>query len=230
MSATLELLLLLHVFKRNTSLHDKQVISEEGEGKGVLWFYENFAGWKTYFSHPVRDAGLGMALLYMTVLGFDNITWGYCYHQGVTESLLGGLTAVSALVGVAGARLFPLLNRKIGLTSAGLLGFTLQSCFLAVSVASVWAPGSPFSLTAPDSGTHLESTNHDQIIPTHQFVSPPVSPTTSWRLAGNLTNTTTTTITTTNNNNNTATSDQSGYSYVSVTLLLVGRLQRYISS
>ena len=42
-----------------------------------------FGGWKTYYCHPVREAGLGVALLYMTVLGFDNITWGYCKHQVV---------------------------------------------------------------------------------------------------------------------------------------------------
>ena len=35
-------------------------------------------GWRSYWRHPVREAGLGLALLYMTVLGFDTITWGYC--------------------------------------------------------------------------------------------------------------------------------------------------------
>ena len=43
-------------------------------------------------------------MLYMTVLGFDPITWGYCRDQGVTESMLGFLTGVSALVGIIGAR------------------------------------------------------------------------------------------------------------------------------
>ena len=80
-------------------------------------------GWRSYWRHPVREAGLGLALLYMTVLGFDTITWGYCRYdvlsfaqinillytplprqQGVSESVLGGLTGLSALVGVTGAR------------------------------------------------------------------------------------------------------------------------------
>ena len=65
-----------------------------------------FDGWRTYSGHSIREAGLGLALLYMTVLGFDTITWGYCRHQGVTESVLGLLTGVSALVGVAGARYY----------------------------------------------------------------------------------------------------------------------------
>ena len=33
-------------------------------------------GWKTYMKYSVAYAGLGLALLYMTVLGFDNITVG----------------------------------------------------------------------------------------------------------------------------------------------------------
>ena len=59
-----------------------------------------------YPGHSIREAGLGLAMLYMTVLGFDTITWGYCRQQGVTESVLGLLTGVSALVGVAGARYY----------------------------------------------------------------------------------------------------------------------------
>ena len=111
-SASLELLLLMHIFKKNPILASKETASveeteaegEEGESARSPWFYKNFAGWMTYFHHPVRDSGLGLAMLYMTVLGFDSITWGFCRYQGVTESVLGALTALSALVGVAGAR------------------------------------------------------------------------------------------------------------------------------
>ena len=37
---------------------------------------ESWNGWKDYFAHPVHNAGIGLALLYMTVLGFDSITTG----------------------------------------------------------------------------------------------------------------------------------------------------------
>ena len=37
---------------------------------------DSFQGWKTYMKHPIRFAGLGLSCLYMTVLGFDNITYG----------------------------------------------------------------------------------------------------------------------------------------------------------
>lgn len=59
-----------------------------------------------------RNAGLGLALLYMTVLGFDNITYGYVILQKVPESVLGVLVAISALVGVLGSISFPFLRRS----------------------------------------------------------------------------------------------------------------------
>ena len=59
--------------------------------------------WRLYFLHPTRPAGLGLALLYRTVLGFDAITYSYMLLPCVPESVLGGLVAVSALVGVLGA-------------------------------------------------------------------------------------------------------------------------------
>ena len=71
----------------------------------------SFSGWLAYLRHPARDAGLGLAFLYMTVLGFDNITYGFCLKQCVTESVLGGLVAVSAVFGVTGSVVFPVLRR-----------------------------------------------------------------------------------------------------------------------
>jgi iron-regulated transporter 1 len=35
-------------------------------------------GWKTYMKYDVAFAGLGLAAVYMTVMGFDNITVGKC--------------------------------------------------------------------------------------------------------------------------------------------------------
>ena len=134
-------------------------------------------GWVTYMKHPVRNAGLGLAFLYMTVLGFDSITWSYCLlqvhpeicifipachlhwsvtngetFQGVTESTLGLLTGLSAVMGVAGARIFPIarfpnltcLKISLKCTWIGLVrisGSDLASRRLAVSDFS----GSPLA-------------------------------------------------------------------------------------
>ena len=58
-----------------------------------------------------RNAGLGLALLYMTVLGFDNVTYGYILTQGIPESVLGILVTVSALVGAIGSMAFPVIRK-----------------------------------------------------------------------------------------------------------------------
>merc|ERR1712045_320986 len=105
---------------------------------------ESFTGWQTYFDHPVRNAGLGLSLLYMTVLGFDNITYGYAIIQEVPESILGVLVAISALVGVLGSTTYPIIKRRLGLERTGLLGMFLLVSTSALSVVSIFLPGSPF--------------------------------------------------------------------------------------
>ena len=102
--------------------------------------------WLSYMKHPARDAGLGLAFLYMTVLGFDNITYGYCLRQCVTESVLGGLVAGSAIFGVSGSLTFPVLRRKIGLNKTGLIGMASLVATLSMSVVSIWVDGSPFDV------------------------------------------------------------------------------------
>jgi iron-regulated transporter 1 len=67
----------------------------------------------------VRNAGIGLACLYMTVLGFDSITMGYAYSQGVPESILGILLATGAAVGLLGSVAFPFFVRCIGVERTG---------------------------------------------------------------------------------------------------------------
>ena len=40
-------------------------------------------GWRTYMKHPVMRPGMGLAFLYLTVLGFDNITTGRKLKKGI---------------------------------------------------------------------------------------------------------------------------------------------------
>lgn len=111
----------------------------------LLNLVENFfQAWKFYFQHPVRNAGLGLALLYMTVLGFDNITYGYILTQRIPESVLGILVGGSALIGVLGSTAYPHIKKRIGLERTGLFGMFFLVSTSSLSVASLFLPGSPF--------------------------------------------------------------------------------------
>ncbi|CAH1238033.1 SLC40A1 [Branchiostoma lanceolatum] len=101
-------------------------------------------GWKTSFHQTCFRAGLGLSLLYMTFLGFDNIMVGFVYTQGLSELAVSLLVAAGALLGVAGTFVYPPLRKKVGLHRTGLISGTLHWSILILCVASVWAPGSPF--------------------------------------------------------------------------------------
>ena len=100
--------------------------------------------WVLYMKYPVRNAGLGLAFLYMTVLGFDNITYGYCLQQCVHESVLGTLVGVGAVIGVLGSISFPYLRKSLGLPRTGLIGMWLLVSTLTLCLSSIWLEGSPF--------------------------------------------------------------------------------------
>ncbi|XP_008565257.1 PREDICTED: solute carrier family 40 member 1-like [Galeopterus variegatus] len=103
-------------------------------------------GWEAYCRQTVFLAGLGLAFLYMTVLGFDCITTGYAYTQGIGASLLSILTALSAVCGLTGTVLFTRLRRHYGLVTTRIISSWLHIGCLMLCVFSVFAPGSPFDL------------------------------------------------------------------------------------
>merc|ERR1712038_788958 len=80
----------------------------------------------------------------MTVLGFNSITVGYVYAQGVNESILGVASGAAGFTGIIGAFLFTRFRRCMGLNRTGITAFTLEILCLVLAVASVWTPGSPF--------------------------------------------------------------------------------------
>ena len=94
----------------------------------------------------------------MTVLGFDNITYGYILHQCVSESVLGGLVSASAIVGISGSIAFPFLRKSIGLVKTGIVGFVSLIACLTLCVASIFLLGSPFDPNyIPHSVTDIRS-------------------------------------------------------------------------
>ena len=148
-SVIFEYLLLRAIYVEYPQLSHKRILedqSEEDTEESHLFsrLIEAFQSWKLYMNYPIRNAGLGLAFLYMTVLGFDNITYGYCIHQCIKKSLLGGLIGLSALNGVFASLSFPYLRKTLGLAKTGLLGFVLLIGFKSLCVFSIWSEGSPF--------------------------------------------------------------------------------------
>ncbi|XP_046573533.1 solute carrier family 40 member 1-like [Haliotis rubra] len=103
-----------------------------------------YTGWKTFMQYDVANAGLGLAMMYLTVLGFDSVTSGYAFTQGISEGLLGLAMGSGAAIGILGTLVYPVLRHRIGLERTGLIAMTLQIACLFLCVLSVWSPGSPF--------------------------------------------------------------------------------------
>lgn len=104
-------------------------------------------GWVSYYNQSVFLAGMGLAFLYMTVLGFDCITTGYAYTQGLSGSTLSLLMGASAITGILGTVAFTWLRRKCGLIRTGIISGIAQLSSLILCVISVFMPGSPLDLT-----------------------------------------------------------------------------------
>ncbi|XP_008120382.2 solute carrier family 40 member 1 [Anolis carolinensis] len=104
-------------------------------------------GWVSYYNQPVFLAGMALAFLYMTVLGFDCITTGYAYTQGLSGSTLSLLMGASAITGILGTVAFTWLRRKCGLVRTGIISGVAQLASLVLCVISVFMPGSPLDLT-----------------------------------------------------------------------------------
>merc|ERR1712045_811945 len=173
-SVSLEYLLLVLIYRKYPKLasfkasEDSDTASEDSED-GVEGGHGNpmaeaLAGWRIYLNHPVRNAGLGLAFLFLTVLGFDNITYGYCLLQGVPHAALGVLVGVSALVGVLGSLSYPPIRSRVGLERTGLMGMALLISCSSLAVLSTLLPGSPMnlqSLVYPGLSENNNNTTHN---------------------------------------------------------------------
>ncbi|XP_069790827.1 solute carrier family 40 member 1 isoform X2 [Narcine bancroftii] len=165
-------------------------------------------GWVAYYNQPIFWAGMGLAFLYMTVLGFDCITTGYAYTQGLSGSLLSLLMGASAIAGILGTIAFTQIRRKCGLIRAGFISGTTQFSCLILCVISVFMPGSSLDLSVSPF-TEITSRFMGQ-----NSLMKPVLPTSEPQL-----------ITTFGYNSTTESTDSEEFqpkSYISVSLLFAG--------
>ncbi|XP_022087124.1 solute carrier family 40 member 1-like [Acanthaster planci] len=129
----------------NTEGQSSQPSSRFGIFRRVAnWFVSTYQGWLIYKSYKVCLAGLGLAFLYMTVMGFDSITNGYGYSVGLSEVMLGVIRGLGSIAGIVGTFLFPRFRQRIGLTRTGLYSLSIEILCLTLCVFSIWAAGSPF--------------------------------------------------------------------------------------
>lgn len=139
-------------------------------------------GWIAYYNQSIFFAGMSLAFLYMTVLGFDCITTGYAYTQGLNGSVLSLLMGASAISGICGTVAFTWIRKKCGLIRTGFIAGVAQLSCLMLCVASVFAPGSPFDLSVSpfeevvkhlfgDSGSLSESDIIDSVIQINSTMS-----------------------------------------------------------
>jgi len=122
---------------------------KKSDNRAKGWFPKlrsNLVGWKLYFAHPTRTAGLSLAFLYMTVLTFGNVLWAYSLLQCIKESILSIFVGLAAINGILGSVAFPLLQSYFGLECAGQLGLLSLLTALTACVISVFLPGSPWKL------------------------------------------------------------------------------------
>lgn len=132
----------------NTSLHLKEITNLPLCFRRFRWLVSTCKdGWQAYYRQPVFLAGMGLAFLYTTVLGFDCITTGYAYTQGISGSLLSLLMGVSAITGLMGTVMFTRLRKTYGLVNTGVISSCLHLGCLLLCVCSVFAPGSPMDLS-----------------------------------------------------------------------------------
>ncbi|EDV19239.1 uncharacterized protein TRIADDRAFT_1773, partial [Trichoplax adhaerens] len=99
-------------------------------------------GWYTFMQQDVTRAGVSLAILYLTVLGFNVVTTGYIYARGISEGFVSLARAAGAIFGVLGTYIFQVLRNRMGLVKTGLISLLLQISALMFCVASVFTPGS----------------------------------------------------------------------------------------
>jgi len=121
-------------------------------------------GFKFFAKHRLCLAGVSLAMLYLTVLGFDSITISFCKASGVDESLVGLLMGVSSLLGFLGSVAFPLLRAKLGTPFTALIGVSILVVCDAVCAISIFLPSSQFM-------TETEGSETTNMGPVYMFVS-----------------------------------------------------------
>ena len=132
------------LLRKESSMETEGRFVEVKSGFDVVGRLKSFIqGWHVYYKQDVFLAGLTLAMLYLTCLGFNAITTGYASSQGLTALSVSLCYAAGSLVGIFGTFLFPYMRLKLGVLKTGAIGSFSQLIMLMLCVVAIWAPGSP---------------------------------------------------------------------------------------
>lgn len=132
------------LLEKESSMETEGRFVEVKSGFDVVGRLKSFIqGWHVYYKQDVFLAGLTLAMLYLTCLGFNAITTGYASSQGLTALSVSLCYAAGSLVGIFGTFLFPYMRLKLGVLKTGAIGSFSQLIMLMLCVVAIWAPGSP---------------------------------------------------------------------------------------
>uniref|UniRef100_A0AC34F8J9 Solute carrier family 40 member n=1 Tax=Panagrolaimus sp. ES5 TaxID=591445 RepID=A0AC34F8J9_9BILA len=154
LSWIIERYILSQVYSKVPALHSRQRECKENgnDKKEIIKKDKNLSNINTfcdlfqaYFRQNVFPAAFGLALLYMTVLGFDGLAISHGKAQGVPEDVLGIFRSIGSALGIVGAFSYTMVEQKVGPRKTGLLGLILQQSFLWLCVLSIFLSGSPFN-------------------------------------------------------------------------------------
>lgn len=142
-----EYFLMLNIYKQVPALKKESVKSENSSSNNPITTI--YKSWAIYIKQGALVLpGIAFSFLFLTVLGFDEITLGYAKSQKLTEIFIALFRGIGSLSGILATVAFPILHNrfKIFLPYIGWLGLGYQVFFLLVCFTAIWLPGSPFVL------------------------------------------------------------------------------------
>ena len=105
-------------------------------------------GWRIYWEQEVALAGLSLAVIYLTVLGFCGVTASYFLTQGLPNAAIGAGQGIGAIFGVSGTIAYPYIRRKMGTAKTGMFGISCQLAMLMLCLVAAVIPGERVENTA----------------------------------------------------------------------------------
>ncbi|KAK6042216.1 Ferroportin1 [Cooperia oncophora] len=115
---------LAHKDRKETNEKAKEIKSISSRVAAVLESIPDVL--RTYVRQTVIAAAFGMALLFMTVMGFDGLAVGYGQSAGLPDYVLGAFRSYGSAMGIFGALSYAFFERRLGVRKTGLLGLTVR--------------------------------------------------------------------------------------------------------